>query len=69
MVEVEVVGLAGKKGLPMVLMNGNHCGGGEGGERLACMVPMHVGGWLWGFYGDEQGVGMVGSRVCKVPRM
>ena len=33
------------------------------------MIPMHVGGWLWDSYGDEHGMGMVGSRVCKVPCM
>ena len=58
-----MVGLAEKQGLPMVLMNDNH------GVGPACMVLMHVGGWLWDSYGDEQGVGMVGSWVCKVQRM
>ncbi|RVW27682.1 hypothetical protein CK203_107542 [Vitis vinifera] len=28
----------------------NH-GGGH-----ACMIPMHVGGWLWDSYGDEHGM-------------
>ena len=26
-------------------------------------VAIHVGGWLWDSYGDEHGMGMVGSRV------
>ncbi|KAL6332109.1 hypothetical protein AAG906_020791 [Vitis piasezkii] len=33
-----------------VLMNGYH------GGSHACMIPMHVGGWLWDSYGDEHGM-------------
>ncbi|RVW77785.1 hypothetical protein CK203_063778 [Vitis vinifera] len=29
----------------------------------ACMIPMHVGGWLWDSYGDEHGMGYGGQPV------
>ncbi|KAL6327599.1 hypothetical protein AAG906_021890 [Vitis piasezkii] len=35
----------------------------------ACMIPMHVGGWLWDSYGDEHGMGMVGMGLMGLELM